>query len=65
MWVVAVSSMILPGLSGSYVLILMGNYQLIMLQSVSDPLNNFNILLPVFMGAIIGFLDYHMELVMF
>ena len=54
--VVAVSSMILPGLSGSYVLILMGNYQLIMLQSVSDPLNNFNVLFPVIIGAIIGFL---------
>ena len=54
--VVAVSSMILPGLSGSYVLILMGNYQLIMLQSVSDPINNMSIILPVFVGAIIGFL---------
>ena len=54
--VVAVSSMILPGLSGSYVLILMGNYQLIMLQSVSDPINNISILLPVVIGAIIGFL---------
>ena len=54
--VVAVSSMILPGLSGSYVLILMGNYQLIMLQSVSDPINNMSIILPVFAGAIIGFL---------
>ena len=54
--VVAVSSMILPGLSGSYVLILMGNYQLIMLQSVSDPKNNMSILLPVVVGAIIGFL---------
>ena len=54
--VVAVSSMILPGLSGSYVLILMGNYQLIMLQSVSDPINNMSILLPVVVGAIIGFL---------
>ena len=54
--VVAVSSMILPGLSGSYVLILMGNYQLIMLQSVSDPINNMSILLPVVFGAIIGFL---------
>ena len=38
--IVAVSSMILPGLSGSYVLILMGNYQLIMLKSVSDPISN-------------------------
>ena len=54
--VVAVSSMILPGLSGSYVLILMGNYQLIMLKSVSDPISNWNILFPVIIGAILGFL---------
>tara|TARA_Y100000589_G_scaffold332102_1_gene389289 strand:- start:5116 stop:6042 length:927 start_codon:yes stop_codon:yes gene_type:complete len=54
--IVAVASMILPGLSGSYVLILMGNYKLIMLTSVSDPLNNLNVLIPVFLGAVLGFL---------
>ena len=54
--IVSVASMILPGLSGSYVLILMGNYQLIMLQSVSDPFSNLNILLPVMLGAVVGFL---------
>jgi putative membrane protein len=54
--IVSVASMILPGLSGSYVLILMGNYQLIMLQSVSDPISNLNILTPVILGAIAGFL---------
>ena len=54
--VVAVASMILPGLSGSYVLILMGNYQLIMLKSASDPVSNIDILFPVIIGAIIGFL---------
>ena len=54
--IVSVASMILPGLSGSYVLILMGNYQLIMLQSVSDPISNINILTPVILGAIVGFL---------
>ena len=54
--IVSVASMILPGLSGSYVLILMGNYQLIMLQSVSDPFSNLNILLPVILGAVVGFL---------
>lgn len=54
--IVSVASMILPGLSGSYVLILMGNYKLIMLQSVSDPISNLNILLPVVLGAIFGFL---------
>ena len=54
--IVSVASMILPGLSGSYVLILMGNYQLIMLQSVSDPISNLNILIPVILGAVVGFL---------
>lgn len=33
--VVAISSMIIPGISGSYVLILLGNYSLIMLDSVT------------------------------
>lgn len=54
--VVAVSSMILPGLSGSYVLILLGNYQLIMLTSVSDPFNHIHVLIPVLIGAVLGFL---------
>lgn len=54
--IVSVASMILPGLSGSYVLILMGNYHLIMLHSVSDPLSNLNILFPVILGSIIGFI---------
>ena len=54
--IVAVASMILPGLSGSYVLILMGNYQLIMLDSVSDPFHHLHILFPVIIGSIIGFL---------
>ena len=55
--IVSVASMILPGLSGSYVLILMGNYHLIMLKSVSDPFSNLNILFPVVLGSIIGFLS--------
>ncbi|MBG16009.1 MAG: DUF368 domain-containing protein [Crocinitomicaceae bacterium] len=54
--IVAVASMILPGLSGSYVLILMGNYQLIMLTSVSDPVNHLHVLIPVIIGSIVGFL---------
>ena len=54
--VVAVASMVLPGLSGSYVLILMGNYKIIMLTSVSNPIENLHILIPVIVGAILGFL---------
>lgn len=51
---VAMCSMILPGLSGSYVLLLMGNYRLVMI----DAINQFNlaVLLPVAAGAGIGLL---------
>jgi len=50
--VIAMCSMILPGLSGSYVLLLMGNYQLIMIKAVSD--FNLAILIPVGIGAAAG-----------
>ena len=52
--IVAMASMILPGLSGSFVLILMGNYQLIMLKAA--PSLEFGILIPVVIGAVVGFL---------
>lgn len=54
--VVAMISMILPGLSGSFVLILLGNYQLVMI----DAVNNLDlaILLPVAIGAGIGLLAF-------
>ena len=54
--VVAICSMILPGLSGSYVLLLMGNYQLVMLDAVSDL--NLKILLPVIIGAVGGLIAF-------
>jgi putative membrane protein len=49
---VAMCSMILPGLSGSYVLLLMGNYQLVMIKAVA----NFDlaILIPVGIGSVAG-----------
>ena len=50
--VVAMCSMILPGLSGSFVLIIMGNYKLIMLDAVSNL--NLGILIPVAIGAVLG-----------
>lgn len=65
---VAVCSMILPGLSGSFVLILMGNYQLIMLQAVPNMaesvftgdaaalFSNLKIILPFALGAGVGFI---------
>jgi len=54
--VVAVCSMILPGISGSFVLLLMGNYQLFMIHAVSDL--NLGILLPVVLGAIVGLIAF-------
>ncbi|PWE00662.1 DUF368 domain-containing protein [Marinilabilia rubra] len=54
--VVAICSMILPGLSGSFVLVLMGNYQLVMI----DAVNNFDlgILIPVAIGAVAGLIVF-------
>ncbi|GAB4403470.1 MAG: DUF368 domain-containing protein [Bacteroidia bacterium] len=49
---IAICSMILPGLSGSFVLILLGNYKLIMLDAISS--FDFRIILPFAIGAIIG-----------
>lgn len=66
--VVAVCSMILPGLSGSFVLILMGNYQLVMLQAVPEIadaalsldsqaiLEHLQIILPFAIGGVVGFI---------
>ena len=53
---VATCSMILPGLSGSFVLVLMGNYQLIMIDAVNDL--NLGILLPVVFGGLVGLLAF-------
>lgn len=56
--VVAMASMIIPGLSGSFVLLLLGNYQLIMIESVAGlktlEADAFRILIPVGIGAIVG-----------
>lgn len=54
--VVGACSMILPGLSGSFVLILMGNYQLVMVDAVNDM--NLAVLLPVVIGAGLGLLVF-------
>ncbi len=56
--VVAICSMIIPGLSGSFVLLLLGNYQLIMIDSVNNITSDFmkalTILVPVAVGAVVG-----------
>jgi putative membrane protein len=54
--VVAVCSMILPGLSGSFVLILLGNYHLVMITAVNDM--NLIILLPIVLGAGVGLIAF-------
>ena len=57
--VVAMCSMIIPGISGSFILILMGNYKLIVLDAVNN-LRQLNfaeslpILIPVGIGAVVG-----------
>lgn len=48
---VAICSMILPGLSGSYILLLMGNYILVM-QAISSL--DFGVLVPIAIGCIAG-----------
>jgi putative membrane protein len=52
--IIAMASMLLPGLSGSFILILMGNYQLIFLEAV--PEFKMKILVPVVLGSIVGFI---------
>jgi len=54
--VVAICSMILPGLSGSFVLILMGNYQLIAIDAINN--HNFSVIIPVGIGAIVGLIAF-------
>jgi putative membrane protein len=54
--VVAVCSMILPGLSGSFVLILLGNYQLVMIDAVNNM--RIDILIPIVIGAGVGLIAF-------
>lgn len=54
--VVGACSMILPGLSGSFVLILMGNYQMVMIDAVNEL--DLAVLLPVAVGAGVGLLAF-------
>ncbi len=54
--IIAACSMILPGLSGSFVLILLGNYRLVMIDAVNNL--DFMILLPVVVGAGVGLIAF-------
>lgn len=54
--VVAICSMILPGLSGSFVLILMGNYKLVAIEAINNL--RLDVLLPVMIGAGVGLVAF-------
>lgn len=54
--IVAICGMILPGISGSFILILMGNYKLIMLEGVSN--FDMSILIPVGIGTVVGLVGF-------
>ncbi|HPU46043.1 MAG TPA: DUF368 domain-containing protein [Bacteroidales bacterium] len=50
--IIGTSGMVLPGISGSYLLLLLGNYKLIMLDAVTTL--NLKILIPFLIGSILG-----------
>lgn len=54
--IIGISGMMLPGLSGSYILILMGNYELLMVTSVTEL--NIAILGVFFLGSIFGLISF-------
>ena len=54
--IVATCSMILPGLSGSFILILMGNYELVMIHSVKNL--DLHVLAPLMAGAGFGLIAF-------
>jgi putative membrane protein len=54
--VAAICSMILPGLSGSFILFIMGNYRLVAIDAINE--RDFGILLPVLIGAAVGLVAF-------
>jgi len=59
---IGASGMILPGISGSYILVLMGDYQLVVIEGIDlltkSPMESMKILLPVMIGVVIGILGF-------
>jgi len=53
---VAISSMILPGVSGSFMLMLMGNYKLIVMEAINN--RDMALLLPFLAGCCIGLVAF-------
>ncbi len=54
--VAAICSMILPGLSGSFILFIMGNYKLVAIDAIND--RDLSILIPVLIGAVVGLVAF-------
>ena len=54
--VAAICSMILPGLSGSFILFIMGNYKLVAIDAINE--RDFSILFPVIIGAGAGLIAF-------
>ena len=54
--IIGISGMMLPGLSGSYILILLGNYELLMVKAVTDL--NITLLGTFILGSIFGLVSF-------
>ncbi|MEC7646173.1 MAG: DUF368 domain-containing protein [Bacteroidota bacterium] len=54
--IIGISGMILPGLSGSYILILLGNYKLLMVTAVTEL--NITLLSVFFLGSVFGLMSF-------
>ena len=54
--IIGISGMILPGLSGSFVLILMGNYELLMVSALAEL--NYLLLSVFLLGSVVGLLSF-------
>ena len=54
--IIGISGMMLPGLSGSFILILMGNYELLMVTAVTD--FNIKLLAVFFLGSAFGLMSF-------
>ena len=54
--IIGISGMILPGLSGSYILILLGNYKLLMVTAVTEL--NITLLSIFFLGSVFGLMSF-------
>jgi len=53
---ISITAMILPGISGSFVLLLMGNYELIVIKSIKNL--DFFVLLPFGLGCVVGIVAF-------